>query len=86
MKNLKEDICAMGTMEIADVRETNKEVQEYCALIGGCGSIRTFYRVRLGEDFSAKYTCVKKRNSYTVLYNKVGMLQFGLIFVSSGIQ
>ena len=41
MKKLKEDVYAMGTMEIADVRETNKEVQKYCALIGGCGSIRT---------------------------------------------
>ena len=29
--------------------------------------------------FSAKYTRVKKRNSYTILYNKDGMLRFGLV-------
>ena len=80
MKKLKEDVYAMGTMEIVDVRETNKEVQEYCAFTGGCGSIRIFYRVRLGEEvfFSVKYTRVKKRNSYTILYNK-GVFRFGLI-------
>ena len=80
MKKLKEDVYAMGTMEIVDVRETNNKMQEYCAFTGGCGSIRTFYRVRLGEEVfcSAKYTHVKKRNSYTILYNK-GVFRFGLI-------
>ena len=33
MRKLKEDVYAMGIMEIVDVREMNKEVQECCAFL-----------------------------------------------------
>ena len=60
---------------------TNQKVQEYCAYLGGGESISTFYRLQLKEEtfFSVKYTRVKKRNSYTILYSKGGMLRFGSI-------
>ena len=80
MKKLKEEVYAMGTMEVIDIRQTNKKVQEYCVCLGGGGSISTF----TDSDeifFSAKYARVKKRNSYTILYSKEGMLRFGSIFV-----
>lgn len=68
-------------MQLADVRELNKEVQEYDSNVGGGESISTLYRLRQEEEifFSAKYTRVKKRNSYTVLYYKEGVLRFGSV-------
>ena len=68
-------------MEIVDIRQMNQQVQEYCAHVGGCGRIETFYRLKLREEmfFSQRYIRVKKRNSYTILYKKETMLRFGLI-------
>ena len=44
MKKLKEEVYAMGTMEVIDIRWTNKKVQEYCVCLGGGGSgLNLFY-------------------------------------------
>ena len=63
----------MGTMEIVDVREMNKEVQEDCAVVGGCGSIRTFYRYGLGKR------CIHVLRRGTVILSSTTKECFGLV-------
>ena len=47
MKKLKEDIYAM---EIAGVEDKQGSARILCTHWCGCGSIRTFYKVRLREE------------------------------------
>ena len=83
---MTEDISAIGGSALMSLSPS--VLQATNAYLVHCGvsrlhsdmRIQAFYKAKIGNClFSANYGCVCKRNSYTVLYRKAGLEEFGMI-------
>lgn len=74
------NVMALGAMKITvPSRPVCEQLQLYFQQT--IDSVKTFYRMRICDEifYCKNYTRVKKRNSFTVLYEKECMFHFGMI-------